>query len=76
MKPHEIDNSMPPEIVLEGYKNEVRGITSRMEANMYLLDTVMSSSEIGKLQRDAIKALLGDLKRVTNLVEDYMNKDS
>lgn len=76
MKPNNIDNSRPPKIVLEQYTNEVRGIISRMEANLYLLDRATVSSEIGKLQRDNVKVLLGDLKRVTKLVEDYTNNDS
>ena len=76
MKPNNIDNSLPPKIVLEQYANEVRGIISRMEANLYLLDRATVSSEIGKLQRDNVKALLGDLKRVTKLVEDYTNNDN
>ena len=76
MKPNDIDNSLPPEIVLEQYTNEVRGIIARMETNLYLLDRATASSEIGKLQRDNVKVLLGDLKRVTKLVEDYTNNDS
>jgi len=75
MNSSDINNSLPPEIVLEQYTNEVRGIISRMEANMFLLERQTTLSEAGKQQRDNVKALLMDLKRVTKLVDDYTKGD-
>ena len=66
-------NSLPPEIVLEQYTNEVKGIISRFESNIYLLEKQGTFNEAGKVQKDNIDSLLIALKRVTELAEDYLN---